>query len=127
LQPALDHAFAVGSPFGRALAGVDLDQLRIRAREYLDEKPRTRAELARLLVEDWPDKDGLALAYGVTYQLPLAQITPRGEWGLTGAARWAPLEGWLGRPLERSGRLDDLVLRYLAAFGPAGPRDLAAW
>src|SRR5205823_9856410 len=122
LSPALDHAFSVGSPFGRALAGVDLSALLETARAHLEKTPLTRAELGRKLAERWPDRDGLSLAYGVTYQLPIIQVTPRGLWAKTGAARWTTLESWLGRSLEAALPPDNLVLRYLGAFGPAAPR-----
>src|SRR5438477_4460078 len=87
LSPALDHAFSVGSPFGRALAGVDFSALLETARAHLEKTPLTRAELGRKLAERWPDRDGLSLAYGVTYQLPIIQVTPRGLWAKTGGAR----------------------------------------
>jgi hypothetical protein len=126
LQPALERAFRTGSPFGRALAGIDLDQLKQRGRALLDEAPRTRAELGRTLHAIWPDFDALSLAYGITYQLPMVQVPPRGLWGRSGAARWANLESWLGASLEEE-PLDRLVLRYLAAYGPASPRDMQTW
>ena len=54
------------------------------------------------------------------------QVPPRGVWGKGGTATWAPLEDWLGAPL-RSAPVDDLVLRYLGAFGPASVADVQAW
>jgi hypothetical protein len=36
-------------------------------------------------------------------------------------------ESWLGRPLAKAPRLGDVVLRYLAAYGPAAAADVAAW
>src|SRR5437016_2623599 len=53
-QPAIERAFRVGSPLARALAGIDLDALLAKARTLLESKPLTRAELGRLLVQDWP-------------------------------------------------------------------------
>ena len=40
-------------------------------------------------------------------------------WGFPASPQFALAEGWLGEKLRPSEALDDLVLRYLAAFGPA--------
>jgi uncharacterized protein YcaQ len=42
---------------------------------------------------------------------------------------YAALDDWLGRPIQISDALDhiELARRYLRGYGPATPRDLAAW
>jgi hypothetical protein len=59
--------------------------------------------------------------------MPVLQAPPRGLWGHSGAARWVSAETWLGSARGGSASLEDVVLRYLAAFGPATIRDLQTW
>jgi len=120
------HAAEYSAHFGRGLGGVDRDALLRQAKQLLDERPRTRSELGKLLAESRPDADPSALAYAVTHHIALCQVPPRGVWGGNGPAAWAPVETWLGAPL-RTVPVDELVLRYLGAFGPAGVADVQVW
>ena len=127
IAPVLERSFESGSPFGRQLAGIDLDEVTSYGRALLEEAPRTRSELVPLLSERWPDRDPAALAYACTYLLPLVQVTPRGLWNTSGRSAFTTMESWLGARPRRSASPHDLVLRYLAAFGPAGPADVRTW
>jgi len=120
------HAAQFGAHFRPGFRGVDRDALLAEARRLLDERPRTRSELGRLLAERWPDADPGALAYAATHHLTLCQVPPRGVWGRNGPAAWAPVESFLGAPL-RPVPVDSLVLRYLGAFGPATVADVQVW
>jgi hypothetical protein len=115
------------SPWSPGLAGADLDEVVATGRELLAAEPRTRAELSDLLAPRWPDADPLALAYAVSYHCALVQLPPRGLWGGSGQPRWALVEDWLGAPLNPSASLEQLVLRYLGAFGPATVADIRTW
>ena len=126
VQPVVERSFA-GSPFARHVAGLDQDELAGLGRTLLAERPRSRAELAPLLAQRWPDRDVDSLVYAVTYRTPLVQVPPRGVWGSTGPAAWTPVETWLGSPVGADRTPDDAVLRYLAAFGPASVMDVQAW
>jgi Winged helix DNA-binding domain len=127
MQPVLERTFSTGSPFGRALGDLDPGEVAEAGRELLEERPRSRAELTPLLLERWPDRDGNALAQAVAYVLPLVQVPPRGVWGKSGQARFAPAESWLDAPLASDPSPDPVVLRYLAAFGPASVMDAQSW
>ncbi|TMR08129.1 winged helix DNA-binding domain-containing protein [Nonomuraea turkmeniaca] len=121
------HAREHSSRFARYIKGIDLDELLAAAREVLDERPRTRAELGRVLGERWPGIDPSALAYTVSHLMPVLQVPPRGLWGAGGPAAFASVESWLGRPVDDAPDVDRLVLRYLAAFGPASVSDVQIW
>jgi hypothetical protein len=127
IQPVLERNFQTSSPFGRNLAGVDIRQLLKLGRALVDERPLTSAELRPILRRRWPKRDAAALAAAVGLLLPLVQVPPRGVWGKSGQPRRTTLDAWLGRPLRKTRSPDVLLLRYLAAFGPATVGDARIW
>ena len=127
LQGVMERGFAA-SPFARQIEGVPLDELLAAGRALLDAGPRTNAELKRALGDRWPDADAESLAYAIRYLVPVVQLPPRGLWPTRkGAHRVAvtTVERWLDRP--PAGDVDETILRYQAAFGPATTADIAAW
>ncbi len=125
VQPVLDRSLQ-GS-YGRHLHGLDLQEVAAAGRALLEQEPLTASELGRRLAERWPDRDPAALASAVRALVPLVQVPPRGIWGAGGPAAHTTAEAWLGRPLEADPSPEELVMRYLAAFGPATIADMQTW
>ncbi|RKS71209.1 winged helix DNA-binding protein [Actinomadura pelletieri DSM 43383] len=109
------------------LDGIDLETVVAEARRLLEDEPRTDKELRALLAERWPDEDAALLTWAVRLSLPLVQVPPRGIWGATGMARHTTLDAWLDEPAAPEPSVDDFVLRYLGAFGPASVQDVQQW
>jgi winged helix DNA-binding protein len=126
MQPVLDAELARHREYAPALAGVDLDAVLAFGREFLAE-PRTGRELRVALAERFPAHEPAALAYACRNRLGVVQVPPRGLWGQTGGVVTTTAEAWLGRTLASSPSLDDVVVRYFGAFGPATVADVAAW
>ena len=122
-----ERGYMRGSPWGRNMSDGDVAAIRETGAEIMAEKPRTVAELARLLGQRFPGRDALSMAYGVRYMVPLVFTPPRGVWGASGPVALTTFEAWLGRPPGPAFEPDDLVRRYLAMFGPASPADMRAW
>lgn len=116
--------------FRKGLAGVDLAELARIARTAVEAEPRTMKQLREVLLVRWPDADPQSLAVAARCLLPLVQVTPRGLWRRSGQVALTTVGQWLGD--DESGAsgavsLDDAVLRYLAAFGPASVKDMQTW
>lgn len=125
LQPAL--TLGMRSILKDRLNSFPLDALITEARRLFAERSRTFAELREALLERFPDADERAMGYAVRTQLPLIVMPGEHEWGFRGVADFALAEGWLGQPLAADDRPHALLLRYLAAFGPASASDIQAW
>ena len=127
VQPVLDAELARHRDHAPVLARTDLEPVLAFARSLLAERPHTGAELRAALAERFSAEDAAALAYACRNNLALVQVPPRGVWGQTAQVTVTTAESWLGRPLARSPSLDEVVLRYLGAFGPASVADVSTW
>jgi hypothetical protein len=127
VQPVIDRGLRANRAHRAGIEGMELDALAAAGRELLEERPRSARELGELLKERWPERDAATLARAVRHLLPLVQVPPRGVWGKSGQTAHTTAEYWLGRQLDPDPSLDEMVLRYLGAFGPASVADLQAW
>jgi hypothetical protein len=125
VQPSMDRALR--TTWGQELRGLDLDALAAAGRELLDERPRPVSDLGQALGQRWPQHDPSVLVNALRALLPLVQVPPRGVWGAGGQTTYATAQSWLGCDLDPEPSAADVVLRYLAAFGPATVKDIQAW
>lgn len=113
--------------FREGLDGLDLAEVAGYGADLLGGEPMTAAQLRPLLSERWPDRDPAVLMMAVRYLVPVVQAPPRGLWQRSSQPALVTLDRWLDRPIPRRGDVESLVLRYLAAFGPASVSDLRTW
>ena len=129
LRPALQQVLERGlrANFGQQLTDVDRAELAQAGRALVEDRPMTLREIGDALKSRWPQHPPNALAQGVRALVPLVQVPPRAVWGQAGRAAHTSAEAWLGRPLGAATSLEAVVLRYIAAFGPATVADVQAW
>ena len=127
MQPVIQRTLYSTRANRAHLEGVDTGALVAAGRALLEEKPRTAKELGELLQEQWPERDPAALARAIRHLLPLVQVPPRGVWGKSGPAAHTTAESWLGSPLDPAPSIEDVVMRYVGAFGPATVKDVQTW
>lgn len=125
--PVLARTLVSQRAFRIGLEGLDLDEVAAFGAERLAAEPMSATKLRPLLAERWPERDPSVLMMAVRYLVPLVQIPPRGLWRQSRQPILTTMEAWLGRQLAADADVDALLLRYLAAFGPASTADIRTW
>lgn len=124
MQPMLDSALRV---LGDRAKGMDLKKVVPAARTILEQEPRTFNEVRALLREQFPDVNDRALGYAVRLCVPLVMVPSQDRWGFPRTPRFTPADDWLGTAPAGESAVDELMLRYLAAYGPASAADAQTW
>jgi hypothetical protein len=127
VQSVIDRGLYANRAHRTSIEGVDIEALAATGRSLLEERTHTAKELGEILRERWPERDPASLARAIRHLVPLVQVPPRGVWGKSGPAAHTTAEAWLGRPLKSDSSLEEMVSRYLGAFGPATVKDVQAW
>jgi Winged helix DNA-binding domain len=127
MQPVFEGQLWRHREHAPALRELDLEPVVELGRSVLEERPRNGTELRMIFAERFPGLDPAALVYACQMRLGLVQPPPRGLWGRNTQVTWTTAEAWLGSPPVAAPSLDDVVLRYLAAFGPASTADVTTW
>ncbi|MFI6867475.1 winged helix DNA-binding domain-containing protein [Nocardia sp. NPDC050406] len=115
--------------YREALGELDGATLAAAGRELLAGRTLTRSELGRALAERFPTPHPTRLAHALGAVAPLLHDAEAGAWGgwFNRRVSVTLAEDWIGGELEERPRPETLVLRYLAAFGPASVADMQAW
>ena len=124
-QPCQDRERKVSENTRPALH-LDTEEFNGALREVLAEGPLAMKALGVALAERFPDVPPGALAHLARVNQPLVQLPPRGQWKASGGVVYQYVDRWLDRPLGEPD-VEQIVLRYLRAFGPASSADLTAW
>jgi hypothetical protein len=124
LGPVLESGLRM---LGDRAEGLEPAKVVAVARELLAKAPLTFTEVRNALVEQFPKVNERALGFCTRMMVPLVILPTDTRWGYPANARFTPAEEWLDAKLHRSAVPEELVLRYLAAFGPATPADFQTW
>ena len=125
LQPGLTAGMR--SALRARAEGLDVPGIVAVARRCFEERSRTFTALRSALLEAFPGADERAMGYAVRTHLPLVMVPDASDWAFPADADFAVAESWLGKAPASDERPEPLVLRYLAAFGPASVADVQAW
>jgi hypothetical protein len=125
VQPALDRVSATNQT-SRPARHLTTEQLDTVVRALLGDGARSHTEIGQALAEIHPDVPEVALRHVTRERLPLLQVPPRGLWKRSGGVVYAYADRYLGRPFVEAD-VEELVLRYLRAYGPATAADMTKW
>jgi len=117
----------VRSGLGRRLDGVDLDALAAAGRPLFHQRPQILNDVARSVADRWPEAAVRDLGDALSSLVELVQVPPRGVWGREAPAANTTIEAWLGAEPRPEVSLDEVVRRYLRAYGPASSSDVRSW
>ena len=126
-QPILTQQLHSHSDYRGRFDDVDLDEVMAVAEEVLSEQPHTTRQLRDALGERFPQHHAAALAFACRNLLAFIQVPPRGLWATPGQVVGTTAKAWIGRDLDPRPSVDDVMLRYVGAFGPATVQDAATW
>lgn len=115
--------------YREAMGELDRETLAAAGRELLAGRTLPRSEVGRALAERFPSPYPIRLVHALGVLMPLAHDAEAGAWGGWRNRRVSVslAEEWIGESMARTPQPETMVLRYLAAFGPASVADMQAW
>jgi hypothetical protein len=109
----------------RAMAETDMLAVASAVRQELAEGPLRITELSRRLeARGFPPRS----AGWASWWVELLRVPPSGTWERRRADLYELADRWLRRrDVDEDDGIEHLIQRYLGAFGPAPPKDIASW
>ncbi|MBB6253560.1 winged helix DNA-binding domain-containing protein [Nitrospirillum iridis] len=125
VQPMLGAAFFA---LGDRTRHIDPLPIAAVARPFMS-LPHTFTGLRAHLAHAFPEEpDDRAMGHAVRCHLPLVTVPDdTSPWGVARDPLYVAAEEWLEGAVDLQGDLQDLVRRYLGAFGPATAADMQSW
>jgi hypothetical protein len=130
IRPLLSEMLERGAStiVAKRMGGVDVAAIHKEGRAFFGATPTPFDEFRKHLERKFPKLDVRALAYTVRMGVPLVMLPTEAVWGFPANADFGLAEKWLAAKFPANCMsLETLVLRYLAAFGPATPGDAQVW
>ncbi|MFB7717643.1 winged helix DNA-binding domain-containing protein [Nocardia sp. NPDC056100] len=127
VRPAVESQLRLAY-YREAVEHLDHTELRTAGRNLLTGRTLTRTEISRTLAERFPTPYPERLPAALGLLTPVVHNPEAGAWGAWRNRRVSIslAEEWLGAPLDDPAP-DTMILRYLAAFGPATVADVQSW
>jgi hypothetical protein len=105
---------------------VDRERFVAALSALLEDGPQPQKALGAALADQFPGVPATQLGQLARSAAPLVQVPPRGTWKGSGGVVYQYVDRWVGRPLVEPD-VEEIVRRYLRAFGPATAADVTAW
>lgn len=122
--PVHEREIRISQSIGPA-RDVDRDAFLAALAELLDE-PMSQKAIGLALAERFPAYAPTQLGQLARSAAPMVQVPPRGTWKGSGTVVYQYVDRWVGRPTVEPD-VEEIVRRYLRAFGPATAADVTAW
>lgn len=124
IQPVLDRAMSV---LGSRADGLDVERVLPAAYALLAESPLPFNDIRDHLQAQFPDMNDRALGFAVRMLIPLVVIPAEHPWAYLANSPFGLADAWIGPCAPPGQGFEELIRRYLGAFGPATVSDAQTW
>jgi hypothetical protein len=124
-RPVHDREIKISQSVGTARE-IDRDTFDTALTEVLADGPLPQKALGLALADRFPGYPPTQLGQLARSTQPLAQLPPRGTWKGSGGVLYQRVDRWLDADLIEPDA-EEIVGRYLRAYGPASAADATTW